>query len=82
MDARDKPGHDGEDGRHIGAKQSFVADGRHIGAKQSFVASPDHDEKDYDGRLRLCAKGLAFSRSAIRTGVPGSSKYWRNEFTR
>src|ERR1700681_4375599 len=26
----------------------------------------------HEGRLRLCANGLAFSRSAIRTGVPGA----------
>jgi hypothetical protein len=36
----------------------------------------------HDGRLRLWANGLAFSRSAIRTGVPGSSKYSRKELTR
>ncbi len=36
----------------------------------------------HDGRLRLCANGLAFSRSAIRTGVPGSSKNSRKELTR
>ena len=36
----------------------------------------------YEGRLRLWANGLAFSRSAIRTGVPGNSKYSRSEFTR
>jgi hypothetical protein len=35
-----------------------------------------------DGRLRLWANGLAFSRSAIRTGVPGSSKNSRKELTR
>ena len=28
----------------------------------------------HDGRLRLWANGLAFSRSVMRTGVPGSSK--------
>ena len=36
----------------------------------------------HDGRLRLCANGLAFSRSVIRTGVPGSSKNSRSELTR
>ena len=39
-------------------------------------------EFDYDGRLRLWANGLAFSRNDIRTGVPGSSKYSRKELTR
>ena len=36
----------------------------------------------HDGRLRLWANGLAFSRSVIRTGVPGSSKNSRKELTR
>ena len=36
----------------------------------------------HDGRLRLCANGLAFSRKLIRTGVPGSSKNSRKELTR
>ena len=36
----------------------------------------------HDGRLRLWANGLAFSRSVIRTGVPGSSKDSRRELTR
>jgi hypothetical protein len=36
----------------------------------------------YDGRLRLCANGLAFSRRLIRTGVPGNSKNSRKELTR
>jgi hypothetical protein len=36
----------------------------------------------HDGRLRLCANGLAFSRKLIRTGVPGSSKNSRSELTR
>jgi hypothetical protein len=36
----------------------------------------------YDGRLRLWANGLAFSRSVIRIGVPGSSKNSRSELTR
>ena len=36
----------------------------------------------HDGRLRLWANGLAFSRSVIRTGVPGSSKASRSELTR
>jgi hypothetical protein len=36
----------------------------------------------HDGRFRLCANGLAFSRSVIRTGVPGSSKNSRMELTR
>src|SRR6202035_93723 len=36
----------------------------------------------HDGRLRLWAKGFSFSRSVIRTGVPGSSKYSRSELTR
>ena len=36
----------------------------------------------HDGRLRLCAKGLAFSRSVIRTGVPGSSNTSRKELVR
>ena len=36
----------------------------------------------HDGRFRLCAKGLAFSRSVIRTGVPGRSNSSRSELTR
>ena len=36
----------------------------------------------HDNRLRLCAKGLAFSRNVIRTGVPGNPKASRNELTR
>ena len=36
----------------------------------------------HDGRLRLCANGLAFSRSVIRTGVPGRSKASRSELVR
>ena len=32
----------------------------------------------HDGRLRLCANGLAFSRSVIRIGVPGRSKASRS----
>ncbi len=36
----------------------------------------------HDGRLRLWANGLAFSRRLIRTGVPGSSKNSRRELTR
>ena len=36
----------------------------------------------HDGRLRLWAKGLAFSRKVIRTGVPGSSNASRIELTR
>jgi hypothetical protein len=35
-----------------------------------------------DGRRRLWAKGLAFSRKLMRTGVPGSSKNSRSELTR
>ncbi len=36
----------------------------------------------HEGRLRLWANGLAFSRNEIRTGVPGSSKTSRIELTR
>ena len=36
----------------------------------------------HEGRFRLCANGLAFSRSDIRIGVPGRSKNSRREFTR
>ena len=36
----------------------------------------------HDGRLRLCAKGFAFSRSVMRTGVPGRSKASRRELAR
>ncbi|MHC2894671.1 hypothetical protein ACVIU4_005825 [Bradyrhizobium barranii subsp. barranii] len=36
----------------------------------------------HDGRLRLWAKGLAFSRKVMRTGVPGSSKVSRMELVR
>ena len=36
----------------------------------------------HEGRLRLCANGLAFSRKVIRIGVPGSSKDSRSELTR
>jgi hypothetical protein len=35
-----------------------------------------------DGRLRLWANGLAFSRSAIRTGAPGRLNTSRRELTR
>ena len=35
-----------------------------------------------DGRLRLWANGLAFSRSVMRTGVPGRSKASRIELVR
>ena len=35
-----------------------------------------------DGRRRLWAKGLAFSRSEMRIGVPGMSKDSRSELTR
>ncbi|MCE3256121.1 MAG: hypothetical protein K0Q64_204 [Nitrobacter vulgaris] len=36
----------------------------------------------YDLRLRLCANGLAFSRSVTRIGVPGRSKKPRRLLTR
>ena len=36
----------------------------------------------HDSRLRLCAKGLAFSRKVMRTGVPGRSKASRKELVR
>ena len=36
----------------------------------------------HDGRLRLCANGLAFSRKVMRTGVPGRSKASRSELMR
>ena len=39
-------------------------------------------EPAQDGRLRLWANGLAFSRSVMRIGVPGSSNTSRSEFVR
>lgn len=36
----------------------------------------------HDGRLRLCAKGFAFSRRVMRTGVPGSSNVSRMELVK
>ena len=36
----------------------------------------------HDGRFRLWANGLAFSRKVMRTGVPGSSKASRMELMR
>lgn len=51
-------------------------------ATQTTINAAASRHPAYDGRLRLWAKGFAFSRRVMRTGVPGRSKASRIELMR
>ncbi len=57
-------------------------EGGRAAARRRRVGSLRGRRLAHDGRLRLWANGLAFSRSVIRIGVPGRSKASRIELVR